>query len=53
MLTWLHAVDDGTETPQHSEESDRTGIEAYGKLLDFRYATSDAVAPEIPGLTDE
>ncbi|MGW3247339.1 hypothetical protein [Streptomyces sp. NPDC001070] len=53
VLDWLHAVDGGTETPQHSEEANRAAGEANMKHLDFLHATSDALTPDIPGLRDE
>jgi hypothetical protein len=53
VMTWLHAIDGASETPEHSAEASRTGSEAYGKLLAFLYATSDAVSPDIPGLAEE
>jgi hypothetical protein len=47
VLDWLHAIDNGTETPQHSEEAGRTGGDAHSKLLDFLYAASDTVSPDL------
>ncbi|MFJ6799075.1 hypothetical protein [Streptomyces sp. NPDC091268] len=47
VIDWLHAVDHGTETPQHGAEAGRAHSEAYGKLLDFLYAASDATLPDV------
>lgn len=52
VMDWLHAIDNAAETPQHSAEAKRAGGDAYGKLLDFLYASADAVALDSPGLTD-
>ncbi|MER6242226.1 hypothetical protein [Streptomyces griseorubiginosus] len=47
VIDWLHAVDNESETPQHGAEQDRAHGEAYGKLLEFLYAASDATLPDI------
>ncbi|MGW5848852.1 hypothetical protein ACWFQ8_13035 [Streptomyces sp. NPDC055254] len=47
VLDWLHAIDNATETPQHSEAAGRAGGDAHSKLLDFLYAASDTVAPDL------
>ncbi|WP_371798624.1 hypothetical protein OG963_06340 [Streptomyces sp. NBC_01707] len=52
VLDWLHSVDHGTETPQQRSDQGRAGSDAYGKLLEFLYASSDAVSPDISGITD-
>ncbi|MCY0925078.1 hypothetical protein OTB20_02435 [Streptomyces sp. H27-H1] len=52
VMVWLHAVDGGTETTQHASERDRAGSNAYGKLLEFLYAASDAVTPGTRDLVD-
>ncbi|MFF5483453.1 hypothetical protein ACFY5C_39915 [Streptomyces sp. NPDC012935] len=44
VIDWLHAVDNGTETPQHGAEQQAAHGKAYGKLLEFLYAASDATA---------
>ncbi|MFF3060104.1 hypothetical protein [Streptomyces sp. NPDC057909] len=51
VLDWLHAIDNGTETPQHSEEAGRAGGDAHSKLLDFLYAASDTVTPDLSAPT--
>ncbi|WP_354392699.1 hypothetical protein OH781_05795 [Streptomyces sp. NBC_01550] len=52
VLDWLHSVDHGTETPQQRSDQGRAGSDAYGKLLEFLYASSDAVSPDISAITD-
>lgn len=47
VIDWFHAVDNGSETPQHHAESDTAHSEAYGKLLQFLYAASDTTLPDI------
>lgn len=52
VIDWLHAIDKATETPQRSAEAQRAGGDAYGKHLEFLYASSSAVAsPDSPGTT--
>ncbi|MFE9868658.1 hypothetical protein ACFYPZ_39510 [Streptomyces sp. NPDC005506] len=46
VLDWLHAIDNGTETPQHSEGAGRAGGDAHSKLLEFLYAASDTVTTD-------
>lgn len=50
VVDWLHAIDNAAETPQHAAEAERAGGDAYGEILKFLYASSDAVAPDSPGL---
>ncbi|GAA5017271.1 hypothetical protein [Streptomyces siamensis] len=52
VMDWLHAIDHGTETPQHGAESERAHGEAYGKLLEFLYASADAVMQDTPDLRE-
>ncbi|MEU9662986.1 hypothetical protein [Streptomyces chartreusis] len=42
VIDWLHAVDKGTETPQHGAAQEAAHGDAYSKLLEFLYAASDA-----------
>ncbi|MEU2431773.1 hypothetical protein ABZ611_20040 [Streptomyces sp. NPDC007861] len=46
VLAWLHAVDAGTETPQHSSDEKTAHGAAYGSLLDFLRTASDTTAQE-------
>ncbi|MGW4873734.1 hypothetical protein [Streptomyces chartreusis] len=49
VIDWLHAVDNGSETPQHGAEQRTAHSDAYGKLLEFLYAASDATTLDSPG----
>lgn len=51
VLDWLHAIDNGTETPQHTEKAGRAGGDAHSKFLDFLYAASGTVTPDLPART--
>lgn len=53
VLDWLHAIDNATETPQHAEAAGGAGGDAYSKLLDFLYAASDTLAPDLPVRIDQ
>ncbi|MFJ6569562.1 hypothetical protein ACIQNU_19260 [Streptomyces sp. NPDC091292] len=46
VLDWLHAIDNATETRQHDAAAAGAGGDAHRKLLEFLYASADAVAPD-------